>query len=535
MRNVKRISALHLILMLSLFLNIVGIWWGLPSLHGGAPDEIFPSRVLDGLLRFYSNDWYDKYPPFHFYLLSLLYAPFYLLHELHVLDLRQLSSYAILFCLGRLLSVAMATAIIYLVYKIGEEILDRRAALWSALITALIVPFEYYAKMINLDIPYLFWFALSLLFFIRILKTHQRKDYLLFTAAAVLAVCTKDQAYGLYVLAPLTVIFSDRRHKRKLNPSQSLVRFLFDRTYFLCLILAAGIFFFSHNILFNARGFIHHVNLIIGPASRDFRMYANTAAGHLQLFWLTLRHIRFSLGWPLFIVCTAGLLISLLLKKKNPFLLSLLVFAFSYYVFYVAVIRYDYDRFNIPICMILSFFGGRLLSDVLSRRQRFFKVKTALAAALFIYAVLYSFSVDALMVADSRYSVEKWMRTNIPRDAAIGVASPDEYGPRMEGFSRRSLPLSLPAFKELPKPDYVLFNTDYSRAFEEGSPEHRFFSGFADGNVKYKLVFRHRTALPCILLKYDNIMTNIKTINPEIKIYRRLGPATDDSLGDVRK
>jgi 4-amino-4-deoxy-L-arabinose transferase-like glycosyltransferase len=529
---VKKISALHIILAVSLVLSTAGIWWGLPSMTGWAPDEVFPSRILNGLLSLYSNGWYDKYPPVHFYLLGLLYLPFYLLHTLHVLDLRDLSTYTVLFYIGRLVSVAMGMGTVFLVYKAGKEIFDRRAALWAALIVSLVDPFAYYAKMINADVPYVFWFALSLLFFIRILKTHERKYYLLFTAAAVLSICTKDQAYGLYVLAPLAVIFSDWRHKRNTIPRLDIVRSLFDRTYLYCLLLAAGLFFALHNILFNARGFSQHVKLIIGPASRDYRMFANTISGQLQLFSLNFRQMINSLGWPLFIVCAAGLLASLLAKKKNALLLSLLVFSLSYYIFYIAIVRYNYDRFNLPHFIILAFFGGRLISDVTAARPGYGKIKSGLLALMVLYSFLHSLSVDILMIADSRYKIERWMKNNIPREAVIGLATPAEYAPRMDGFHWRSLPLSLPDFREMPKPDYIIFNTNFSRAFEKGSPEYRFFSRFADGNPKYKLVLRHRTALRWLVIRYKNFFTNIDAINPEIQIYRRTGPETIDRPRD---
>ena len=46
-------------------------------------------------------------------------------------------------------------------------------------------------------------------------------------------------------------------------------------------------------------------------------------------------------------------------RPRNPALLALPVFGLSYYVFYIAIIRYNYDRFNLPLCVLLSFFGGR--------------------------------------------------------------------------------------------------------------------------------------------------------------------------------
>jgi hypothetical protein len=518
---VRKISALHFVLALSFVLFFLGIWWGLPDYRGWAPDEIVPSRVVDGLRQFFSGGWYDRYPPFHYYLLSLIFSPFLVLHNLHLLDLHQLPSYTILFYLGRWLSVFMGTAVVYLVYRCGCEIFDRRASIGAALITALIVPFEYYSKTMNLDVPYIFWFVGSLYFFIRLLKTQRLKYYLLFATAAVIAVCTKDQAYGLYVLSPLPVIFADWKHKRQTNPNLSFVRSLFDRKYLYSLLAAAGLFVLLHNLAFNLQGFRRHLGLITGGASQNYKIYASSFLGQAQLLGLTLRQVQGSLGWPSLLVCSGGLLLSLLRKKKNLFLLSLPVFAISYYVFYIARILFNCDRYNLPICIILSFFGGALISGLLNPGARFFKAKVVLVAAIFVFSFFYSLSVDVLMIADSRYAVERWIKKTVPREAVIGIIGPTEYGPRLFGDHVVDLPLSLAGFQKAQKPDFVIFPTAYSRAFAKDSPAHRFFSEFSKAGDKYRLVLRHQSALPWLVIRYHNTGTNMTLVNPEIQIYRR--------------
>src|SRR5260370_41198299 len=67
--------ALGLLLLLSLGLNAWAIDWGLPSPSGWAPDELLPSAVLEGMSRGFSGGWHGKYPPLHYYVLSVLYAP----------------------------------------------------------------------------------------------------------------------------------------------------------------------------------------------------------------------------------------------------------------------------------------------------------------------------------------------------------------------------------------------------------------------------------------------------------------------------
>ena len=74
-RPALRDPVLLLLLGASLALNLYGISWGLPSVQGWAMDELLPAQVLEGMSRHFSGGWYDKYPPFHYYLLAAAYAP----------------------------------------------------------------------------------------------------------------------------------------------------------------------------------------------------------------------------------------------------------------------------------------------------------------------------------------------------------------------------------------------------------------------------------------------------------------------------
>jgi len=519
-----RFSAIHAVLLLSLCLSLIGIWWGLPSYRGWAPDEILPSRVLEGMHQWFSNNWADKYPPLQYYLLSLLYLPFVLLQKLKVLDFPQLSTYTALFYSGRLLSAAMATATVYLVYRCGLEIYNKRSSLFAASITALIVPFVYHAKITNVDIPYVFWFVWSVFFFIRILKTHAAKSYYLFALTAVCSICTKDQAYGLYVLPPLVIILSRWLEQKKAGRARAFVRALFNRNNLYALALAVGAFLIIHNFLFNAQGLLNHVRLIGGRMSRDYRIYENTLSGHIHLFGLTIRQIQFCHGWPLFVACGLGLIAALAAKKKNFLLLSLPAFGVSYYLFYIGIILYNYDRFNIPICIVLAFFGGKVLSDAMGTAQKFAAGKWAGLFLIFGFTFLYAASVDVMMVKDSRYHIEQWMRKNIPPNAVVGVASPLEYVPRLENFKWFALRPSPGAFQEMKKADFILFNVDYSRSFAENTPEQDFFVQFYRDSSIYKLAFRYKTHIEWLFLKSSGVLTNINTINPEIRIFQKVGP-----------
>jgi Dolichyl-phosphate-mannose-protein mannosyltransferase len=517
----KKATALNLILALSFLLFLAGIWWGLPDVRGWAPDEITPSNVIDGLRAGFSRGWSGRYPPFHYYLLSIVYGPVLVLHKLHILDLRQLPNYTILFYLGRLISVLMGLAIVYFVYRTGREIMDRTAALAAAGLAALIVPLEYYAKTVNLDVPYLFWFAASLFFYVRILKVHRLKDYVLFAAAAMLAVTTKDQAYGLYLLSPIPVILADWKRKKTDRPDLSLVRSLCDRAYLAAGAIAAGMFVLIHNFAFNFHGFLRHVVLITGGASESYRMFPRTLGGEVRLLGLTLRQIQGSFGWPALLLCAGGLIAVLVRRKDNSILRTLPLLAVSYYAFYIAVILFNCDRYNLPLCLILALFGGWAVSAIWQAGGgRFKAIKAAAIGLVFAYGILYSASVDALMITDARYETERWIGQNIPEDATIGRATFLEYAPRLRGYDSFNLHFVLDDLK-IRKPDYVVLAPAFVHAYPAGTPESEFFTRLTSEAAGYNLIFRSKTARPWLFIRYRNAETNIDAINVETLVYRR--------------
>jgi 4-amino-4-deoxy-L-arabinose transferase-like glycosyltransferase len=538
----RRFPVFAMVLALSVVLNVTGIWWGLPADYGWAPDEIFPQRVLAGLDSQFAHGWYDRYPPVHYYILSLLYAPFRALNKAKVFDQTPASLDLVLYYLGRLLSVLMAAGCLVLVQRIGREILDRRAALFASLITALLVPFPYYAKTVNLDMPYLFWFLWSLYFFVRIVKTQRSKYYLLFALTAALSICTKDQAYGLYVLAPALVIWADRRAAAAAGERRPVAFFIFKaifNTRSISMAAAGAVtFILAHNLVFNWSGFIRHIKMIVGPASQDYTMFPASVAGHLKLLMLTFSEIRFCLGWPLLIVCLLGLGLAVLERPKNFGLLLLALFGLSYYIFYIAVIRYNYVRFNLPLGILLAFFGGKALSALDGVRPPWRTVAKTAAVMALAYSFSLAASVDILMVKDSRYAVERWLHAHVPAGSSIGIVGLPNYLPRLDGYAWRCIRPRLSDLEGPAQPDYLMFITLYVRRFPADSMERRFFLDLDKTRPGYHLVYKYQTPLGWLPLRTKSAFSNLALINPEVHVYekrRSVAGALNPGLTHINK
>jgi 4-amino-4-deoxy-L-arabinose transferase-like glycosyltransferase len=519
----KKKSGILLVLLFSLFLNAIGIWYGLPSYQGWAPDEILPGHVQEGIAKRFAHGWHQKYPPLHYYQLALVETPFLIFAKVRGFDYDNLSFYSLLILVGRFLSLFMGAGIVFLVYKCGREIFDQKSSLLAAVIAALLIPLVYYSKTANLDAPYLFWFMASLLCFLRLLKTHRRKYYLLFALTAVLSVCTKDQAYGLYILPLFWLLQRDWKSQKKANPNLTVIRFLGNRTYLCAAAVAIATFVLAQNLVFNIQGFLLHLKIITRAPIFGLTWFPNTLAGNISLLELTLGQIRFSLGWPLFAVVVAGVVKSLTVRAKNTLQMAILLFPISYLIFYIYVIRYNFARFNLPICFILSFFGGRFLASAWENRSKASRLFQGAAAVALLYSILYAGSLDVYMIKDSRYAAEKWISQNIPKEATIGLAVWPVYAPRLWGYHWFPLALSLEDFKNRPsKPDFVLINGEFRRRFPPHSREGRFFANFDHGEVRYQLVFRYKTPLSWLPLSHREVLAQINTINPEILIYKRM-------------
>jgi hypothetical protein len=90
------VRALAAVIIASVAINACGLWWGLPSQWAG--DEILPDHVLDGLSQSFAHGWFDRYPPFHFYLLSVVLSPWMLVKSFGWFYLPERADGALMIC-----------------------------------------------------------------------------------------------------------------------------------------------------------------------------------------------------------------------------------------------------------------------------------------------------------------------------------------------------------------------------------------------------------------------------------------------------
>jgi hypothetical protein len=517
--------ALASVLGASVLLDAWGLGWGLAGDYSWAPDELLPSAVHAGLEQRFSHGWHEKYGPFHYAVLAAAYEPVFVARRFGLVRAEGPALHRILALAGRIVSLLMATGTVWLVARIGRELGDEWAGVLAAAFIAFNAPFVYYAKTANLDGPYLFWFALSLLFYVRLLDRHRMRDYLLFAATAAAAVATKDQAYGLYVLTIPAVVAALHAHRRAGGDRRLLATLADPR-----LVIAAGtglvVLLVLDNVVFNPEGFLGHLRLIAGPASHPFRMFTNDLSGHLALLRQTVRHLVFAMGLPAFLVCAAGVAAALARPREHVRWLPLLVPAVSYVATFLHVVLYGYDRFVLPLCLVLALFGGGLLARGLRSGPPLRTVAAGLGLAVLSYSLLYAASVDRLLTHDSRYAVERWLARNVPPGALVAAVGPLEYLPRLEGLRWRRLGPSVARLAEV-HPDYVMVNADYAARADPGTGERALYDALFAGRLGYRLALRERTPPGWSLIDPaalgregpDRIFSNLDKVDPEICIF----------------
>jgi Dolichyl-phosphate-mannose-protein mannosyltransferase len=515
----------------ALVLFAVGMSWGMPSWVGWSGDELHPTSWTMAISPATPMGWHARYPPLHFAVLAGLSWPYRALVQREAAadlpaEIVHLTYFA------RALSLLMALAAVYLLYLAGGEIYGRRKAFFAAFAMVSVAPFVYYAKMANLDAPYICWFALSLLFFVRILKRHRMRDYLLFAAAAAAAVSTKDQAYGLYTLLPLPIVYGlYRREHRDRGPVAGLARAVVDRRMRGAALAAAVLFVLFQDIPFNPQRFAIHVKLLLGPMSKGYTDFPDTAAGHRDLLILFLKQIAFALNYALSAACLVAIGLAARRafakgvdprqRQEGRILLAALVAVVSYWATFLNLILFTFDRYVLPVAMVLALFAGYALGELVRAGAPRRALRWAVVAAVGAYSVLYASSIDFRLLADTRYDVEDYVARHARRPESVAAVGRRKHIPRFRWIPWDRAIRSHGRVLQNLEPEYVAVNvTDFRHEREQ-----EIYRMLASGELGYRLVFVRQSKPLLDILSRDDVDSSQRFVDPEIALFERIADA----------
>ena len=355
---------------------VVGVGWGLPSEFTAAVDADVPYPPLSFVAEYGNPDIANKYPAVH-YLLTL---PFYAVAFAIFLVSGRLGSissewpygldepseaFSALIALSSLITVAMAVAVVILIglRRLPVAGLDRAGAWAAALLLATSGVYAYYARVGNVDLPYLFWWVVALVFLHRfVLESGSRRDLLAAAALCGVAVGTKDQAAGLAVGAALTLLVLGA-------PGSGGIR---SRARAAGLFAAAGgATYVLVAIVPNPPRWLSHLrNWTYGPAA-EYREFDDTVAGHAQLALETLVRLSHAISAPALLLAAGGAWWLVRAGHRRHLALLLLPLV-PYYVLIVDSVLYVQERFVLPLAVAAALLAGvavsRLLAAAPSRR-----------------------------------------------------------------------------------------------------------------------------------------------------------------------
>ncbi len=463
-------SPLFWILCVATILRLPGLTWGLPASDGWDDDGVAPRNFLVGLAQTYASGSYFTYPPLHMILLALLTLPGWVLALLRAPALTPHGviaefihvPYMTFFALvARLVSVIMSVGTIFLVGKMTEMVGGRRAGLCAAAACTLNATLIYYGQVTNLDGPYLFWSALSLWGWMRVIAEHEPRHMRWAALAAAAAVATKDQAYAVFLFGvpgAFVLWFAldswARQNVRKLIPP-----------FLLATGIAALALLMVDGAIINPSGFAKRIAFLVGPASQDYAQYQDDWSGRIRLvqdMWAYFpRSYPLAAGW----LGAFGVAVHVLRTRDNSSmmvagLIPLLAIVSFTIAFNLVALRAE-NRFLLPQSILVAVYVGVAVERIAFASQPLIKYAgRGLAAAVAVLAFYHCAAIDAAFIGDPRYDAERWMGANVNPGDTIEAYGLNVYLPRfptdatVTRLDRKPLTLRnpLPSVTELDRP-----------------------------------------------------------------------------------
>jgi hypothetical protein len=194
---------------------------------------------------------------------------------------------------------------------------------------------------------------------------------------------------------------------------------------------------------------------------------------------------------------------------------------------FLNVIRYSFDRFLLPLCVVAAVFAGFGLAG-LTAEGAWSVPRRALAAVVLVFSLAYTVPIDSMMVFDARYAAERWIAEQLSPGETVGTLGLN-YLPRFQ----RGTYQGIVALSDLrrQKPTYLVVNADYWRLRPRVTTEREVLAAVDAGELGYKLAFASRSSVPWAWLPGMNpvllgsrtgpVLSNLHHVNPRMEIFRR--------------
>ena len=388
-------------------------YWGYPSLHMYllasldllyyGVNTLISIRIQDLYPTNLKKLWQD--PKSSFFLKTA--KQFYLDHE---------KSF---YLLARIVSWVAGMATLFLLYRMGTQVLDIRAALAAALFLACYQQHVEQCHYGTVDTLFTFLCLLAVSSCYRAFVTASRKDFLL--AGLFVGLATAEK-YNAFILGfTLLLAFFLARDREGRHPPV--------RNLFASLAVCVGVFFLVNFYIFI------DPEVVIGLFKRNLQIVAygettpvDLATGIQENYWALK---SFGLG-PVFLLSIPGALLFLVKNLRGG--IVLLSFPITFFFLMSSFhLRCPYYLLPmIPIIMLLAAQGLLQLSGWLLPK----KVHRIVFPLLAVYVAWISLQettsfLSALRNMDTRQIATEWIYQNLPKGSKLVVEGNEQFGPSL--------------------------------------------------------------------------------------------------------
>lgn len=421
-----------LLLLFAFLLIGVGDFWGLPSEVTTAFDATSVYSSLAVLTHFREAAFDYAYPQVHklvllpaigvVMIITLLLGgmgrptgawPYGLSHPV--------ATITALFLVGIIVSNLMAVAVLAVATTLGDD--DRDDTRWgfSLLFLTACGPFAYYARTMNYDYPYLFWWALAWLLLWRAVVDGQptRRNLVLSGVFAALAVGAKDQAAGLAIGAGAAVLTVPGDLKTRLRRGLTWGSAA-AASYALVVVVSPPSRWWYH--------VTHMDQTLVGAGRADPRQYPLS-----QLAVDVANSLGAVLSWPALALAAVGLVL-LLRRKDTPRLVAILLPLSGYVLLPILATRVGQARFLMPVALLLV---PALLVAVQAAQRRSRRWATVGLGALLVWRLAFSWLPMAwLQTFDAKRSLAGDLSTLVPPGEVLCYFDEYRFIPNADVYTR---------------------------------------------------------------------------------------------------
>jgi hypothetical protein len=410
--------ALAGVLTVAICLRVWGVAQGLPYVYNlDESDHFVPHAVA--MFGHGLNPHYFANPPALTYLLHLVFGVWFggaggvaRAHAQHPEDL---------YVLARVITAALGTAAVWLLYLLGSRLFGRGVGLLAAAIEAVAFLPVFYGHLALNDVPALAPLTLSLFGAAGVLRRGRALDYLIAGVGLGLACATKYTA-GI-VLLPLLAAIASRYLQREGEPPGGGPSAPAGIAIAAGGALAAFVLANPYSLLdYHAfhRGLVHQSTL---SGEAQGKLGAPRGGGLPYYLW----SLTWGLGWVPALAALGG---ALSVWRSERRLGWLLVPAPIVFLLFMGLQGRYFGRWLLPIlpilCLLAAVFAlqlAELLAARLRRRPRMRPLLIGLAAAaLCAQGAVYSVHASLVLSrADTRNLTRAWMVGHVPAGSRIVV------------------------------------------------------------------------------------------------------------------